>query len=300
MSGVSESNGTGAFSNYHPVVNFTYFTFVLIYSMFFLHPVFLLISLVCAFAYSIKLKGNTAVKFNLLFLLPMLLICALINPAFNHEGATILCYLQNGNPLTLESIIYGIVAATMLVSVICWFSCYNVIMTSDKFIYLFGRIIPAMSLILSMVLRFVPRFITQTKIISNAQRCIGRDISTGSIWQRARQAIRIISILITWALENAIETADSMKSRGYGLPGRTAFALFRWESRDKRVLGFIIFCGLYVLLGSALDVLYYRYFPTFKSAEINFFSITIFIAYLLLCTIPLIIEITEDRKWKRI
>jgi energy-coupling factor transport system permease protein len=31
----------------------------------------------------------------------------------------------------------------MLISVITWFNCYSAVMTSDKFVYLFGRIIPA-------------------------------------------------------------------------------------------------------------------------------------------------------------
>jgi energy-coupling factor transporter transmembrane protein EcfT len=90
-------------------------------------------------------------------------------------------------------------------------------MTSDKFVYLFGRIIPSMSLLLSMTLRFVPRFIAQIKVVSNAQKCVGRDASNGGVVQRVRNAITILSIMVTWALENAIETADSMKSRGYGL-----------------------------------------------------------------------------------
>ncbi len=51
--------------------------------------------------------------------------------------------------------------------VIQWFSCYNKVMTSDKFIYLFGRLIPALSLILSMALRFVPGLTGQLKVIRN-------------------------------------------------------------------------------------------------------------------------------------
>ena len=39
--------------------------------------------------------------------LPVLLLAALVNPAFNHAGVTILIYLPSGNPLTLESILYG-------------------------------------------------------------------------------------------------------------------------------------------------------------------------------------------------
>lgn len=96
-------------------------------------------------------------------------------------------------------------------------------MTSDKFVYLFGRIIPALSLVLSMSLRFVPRFTAQIKVISNAQKCVGRDVGSGGLIKRAKQGIKILSILVTWALENAIDTADSMKDRGYGLPGAPPF-----------------------------------------------------------------------------
>ena len=106
-------------------------------------------------------------------LLPMALMAALINPAFNHEGATLLAYLPSGNPLTLESIAYGFAAAAMLAAVVLWFSCYTAVMTSDKFVYLFGRVIPALSLVLSMTLRFVPKFKAQIQVVSEAQRCVG-------------------------------------------------------------------------------------------------------------------------------
>ena len=39
-----------AFSSYHPVINFMYFALVLVFSMFFMHPVSLLISLAGAIA----------------------------------------------------------------------------------------------------------------------------------------------------------------------------------------------------------------------------------------------------------
>ena len=135
-----------AFSTIHPAVIFTWFTAVLLFSMFFMHPVLIAVSLVCSFGYSIVLNGKKAVRFNLLYMLPLLLFMAALNPAFNHAGVTILFYLPNGNPITLESILYGAAAAAMFISVIMWFACYNAVMTSDKFIYLFGRIIPALRL----------------------------------------------------------------------------------------------------------------------------------------------------------
>ena len=288
------------FATYHPIINFMYFVLVLVCSMFFMHPLCLLISVTCAFTYSVVLKGKKSVKFTLLYMLPMMIMAALLNPAFNHEGATVLTYLSSGNPLTLESITYGWAAATMLVAVLLWFTCYNVIMTSDKFIYLFGRIIPALSLILSMVLRFVPKFREQIKAISNAQRCVGRDVSNGSIIQRAKHGITILSIMVTWALENSIETADSMKARGYGLPGRTAFSIYRFDKRDKKALLVIGGLGLYVIIGALFGGVYFRYFPTMKGVEVSIYSISVFLAYFAMSISPVAIELWEDRKWKQL
>ncbi len=286
------------FKTYHPVVNFAYFVFVISFSMFYMHPVCLGISLMCSFTYSVILKGRKAIKTNLIYMLPMMLTAALLNPAFNHEGVTILSYLPSGNPLTLESIVYGAAAAIMLVTVICWFSCYNAVMTSDKFIYLFGRIIPALSLVFSMTLRFVPKFTAQLRIVANAQKCIGRDVSNGSIIKRAKNGLSVLSIMITWALENSVETAESMKSRGYGLPGRTAFSIFTFDRRDAYALLYILSLGIYVLAGRR--AITFIYFPYMQGAEFSFFGTSIFAAYLMLCMLPIIIEVKEAIKWNAI
>ena len=286
------------FKTYHPIVNFTYFVFVIGFSCFFMHPVCLCISLASGFAYSVMLKGRKQVKTNLIYMLPMIIIMALMNPVFNHEGVTIIEYMPGGNPLTLESIVYGLCTAVMILSVICHFSCYNEVMTSDKFIYLFGKIIPGLSLIFSMTLRFVPRFTAQLKVVANAQRTMGRDISNGKLITRAKNGLNILSIMTTWSLENAIETADSMKSRGYGVPGRTAFSIFTFDKRDKKALISILVLGIYTLVGNLMGGMYFRFFPSIKPAEVTPFGISVFAAYFLLCICPVIIELWEVRKWK--
>ena len=268
--------------------------------MFFMHPVCLGISLVSALIYAVYLGGRRAARFQLCGLLPMLLLAAVVNPAFNHEGATLLTYLPSGNPLTLESMAYGLAAAAMLCAVIEWFSCYTAVMTSDKFVYLFGRIIPALSLVLSMTLRFVPKFKAQIHTVSEAQRCVGRDVSDGSVLQRLRHGITILSIMVTWCLENAIETADSMKSRGYGLPGRSAFSIYRFDDRDRAALGWLSFCGLYLLSGALAGGLYWRYFPTIKGVPPGPFPISFLLVYLALCLTPVVLNVREDRVWARL
>ena len=286
-----------AFSNCHPLINFLYFGLVLGFSMCFMHPACLCISLCTSFAYAVRLNGRRAARLTLVCLLPLMALTAVVNPAFNHQGATILTYLPSGNPLTLESILYGLAAAAMLIAVILWFSCYTAVMTSDKFVYLFGRVIPALSLVLSMTLRFVPKFQAQLQVVSEAQRCIGRDVSNGGVLRRLRNAITILSIMVTWSLESAIETADSMKSRGYGLPGRTAFSIYRFDSRDQSALSWLLYCGFFLCCGAAAKGFYWRYYPTARGVPLTPMTVCLQAVYLALCLMPVILNIRADREW---
>jgi energy-coupling factor transport system permease protein len=296
------------FETCHPVINFLYFGFVILVTIFFLHPILLGISFVAALIYSIYLGGRKQIKFNLALLLPLMLIAALINPAFNHRGMTILFYFKD-NPITFESILYGIASAVMIGSVILWFSCYNRIMTSDKFLYLFGKLIPSLSIIISMALRFIPRYKAQIRRITNAQRGIGRDVSSGNITRRIKSALSVLSIMVTWALENGIETADSMKSRGYGLKNRTAYSNYRFDARDRTL--FIILLALICVTLAAVftRTVSAQYFPLFmlndSAGFANAHGLTamplaaaIYTGYFIICMLPMILNVREDLIWR--
>nr|WP_317363731.1 energy-coupling factor transporter transmembrane component T [uncultured Blautia sp.] len=285
------------FSSFHPSINFLYFVLVIGCSMFVMHPVFLGLSCAGGMAYYVYLKHWKALKTALWLMLPVFLISAAVNPLFNHQGITLLFYLKNGNPMTLESILYGLAAGAMLVCVLNWFSCYQVVMTSDKFIYLFGKVIPAMSLILSMVLRFVPRFKTQITKISDSQKCIGRDVTNGNVLARAKHGMKILSVMTTWALENSVETADSMKSRGYGLRGRNNFSIYRFDTRDKVFLLCLLLLGGGVLAGILTKSVHFLYYPMLQMNENTIGAALVYVCYGILCFLPVIMNITEDIKW---
>jgi len=76
------------FKSYHPLVNFIYFTLVIGFSCFLLHPICLIISLICG---AVPIKN----KRIFLWLLPMLIFTILLNPLFNHGGQTIITYFKN-------------------------------------------------------------------------------------------------------------------------------------------------------------------------------------------------------------
>lgn len=291
---------TDAFLKLHPTVNFIFFAFVLVLSMFVMNPVCLALSLVCAFVNAVYLNGIKTVKLCLKFIMPMMLLIILINPVFNHQGVTILTYFPWDNPLTLESIVYGIASAALLSSVVLWFSVFNSAITSDKLVYLFGRIIPSLSLVLSMSLRFVPKFSAQFKNVRNAQRCIGRDISDGSVINRIKNGIRIISIMLSWSMENAIETADSMKSRGFGLKGRTAYSIYRFDRRDLIVLIIVALLGVTVSVSAITGVIDFNYYPSIKGNLTDALSLATFFLYGILMLIPTILNAGEGIKWKRL
>jgi energy-coupling factor transport system permease protein len=286
-----------AFSGCNPIVNFVYFGMVISVTIFFLHPVLLGISFISGMAYSIFLNGRKALKFNLGFLLPLMLVAAVFNPLFNHEGMTILFYF-NDNPITLESVLYGVSAAVMIGAVMLWFSCYNAIMTSDKFLYLFGKIIPSLSLVFSMALRFIPRYKAQIKRITNAQRGIGRDVSSGNILKRIRSGLSILSIMITWALENGVETADSMHARGYGLPGRSAYSNYGFDTRDSSVIGILIVLFAVVVASIGKHIISIVYFPAFAINASGILEYSLYAGFAVICLLPLLMGLREQVLWK--
>ena len=283
------------FSDCHPAVNFLYFALVLAFSMCLMHPACLVISLTGACCYLTRLLGASELGRSAHWLVPMALLAALVNPAFVHQGATILTYFPSGNPLTLESILYGCASGVLLAAVVLWFVCVTDVITSDKVVYLFGRIIPALSLLLSMTLRFVPQFTRRLRTVAQAQRRLGRDAGRGSVRRRLREAMRVFSIVVTWSLESGLIAADSMRGRGYGLPGRTAFALYRLDRRDAAMLLWLGFCGLYLLGGALAGGLAFQYYPLLSAGAVTPLTVSFFAVYGLLCFTPVLVDAASRR-----
>jgi len=285
------------FARFHPTVQFIYFSSVIFFAMFIREPVFLGISLVFSVIYSAYLGQRNILKALLLFIVPMFVLIAVINPLFNHGGVTILFYLPDGNPFTRESLIYGFVSGGLFSVTMLWCICLRYIMTSDRIIYLFGRIAPKLSLLISMILRFIPKLSSHFREVRNARKSIGRDITDGNFRERISNGVRIVSAVIQWAMENSVDTADSLESRGYGLARRTSFSLFRFEKRDFWILLIISLCDICVLWGYFSGDLEFDYFPMISEIKWN---LPLTAVYLILCVMPLILDISEDMKWKYI
>lgn len=288
-----------AFSNYHPIVNLTYFLMVLGCASLLRHPVCLGIALVSSTIYASVLTGKENLIRIIKGMLPMSVMIIIINPLVNHQGVTILGYFRSGNPFTLEACIYGFATAAIIWSLVQWFVCWNRIMTTEKLIYLFGRLMPALSLVVSMSLRFVPRYQRQLHKIMDAQKQLGKFGKGAGVISRLKLSIRVLSIMTTWAIEHAVETAQSMKGRGYGLPGRTAFSIYRWQARDTRLFIFELVLGVSVLIGGIRGSFQWSWMPIMSSLHITVENGLIFGSYLLLTLLPAGLNGKEEMEWKK-
>lgn len=306
------------FKGYHPLVNVLFFISIIAFGMLLRHPVYLVISFISSTAYYLKLSGKDGRKTVFRFLLPMLLFVVIINSFFNHYGVTTLFILPSGNNFTFEALVMGIVSGITVVSVIQWFFCSNEVVTDDKFMHIFGRILPKGALVVSMILRFVPLYRRRYKEISQARKCMGLN-GTDSFICKMKNTFKNIGILVSWSLENAIETADSMKARGYGLKGRTYYSRFQWHTSDTLALIPLVLFDALIIFGLVSNSAYCIYNPyviinqpseigtTYIINELNltinpfsFLSIVSLIAFTLLCFLPLTIDLKENIKWHRL
>lgn len=282
------------FSGFHPVVNLAFFAAVLAMTMFIMQPVYLAISLIAGCAYLFYMRGGRGGLRQVGYLLPILLGMAVMNPLFNHEGVTILAYLPNDNPITLEAIAYGIGAAAMMGASIVWFNCCNAVFTSDKIIYLFGRIIPSLSLLISMTLRFVPRFKNYLQSVMRTQKAMHKPETAR---EKLQQALAAFSATVSWAMEQSIISADSMKSRGYGMAGRTAYSIYRFEKRDGIALLVLALLTSGAVIPWAAGWLSWAYYPTLTGILTGPVEILAYGCYGGACLLPLMIDLLEDQKW---
>lgn len=285
------------FATYHPLVLLFYFVAVIFFTMFLNHPIFLFISLVSSIIFLIKTIGLAEFKSKLLFTSIFFIIVALANPIFVHKGATPL-FFMNSNAFTLEALVYGIVFACLLISIIFWFNCFNKIIDSDKLIYLFSTFIPTIGLLISMILRFIPRFQNHLKKVIDINKIADNPYKSKSYLRRIKALFYTFSILVTWAFENSIETANTMKSRGYGLKNRTTFNLYKFELRDA-----ILLTALLVLVIMNISFYYYLdlnfyYYPEIAEIKLNFLTMVAYLSYLLMLSLPILIEVREEYRWK--
>ena len=283
------------FERCHPAVNLVYFAAVVAAMITFQHPVFLAVSFLCAFAYSVKRGGWKTLMFNLC-LLPLIAAFALYYSSYTHFGMTVLQQNFVGNNMTLEALVYGIVLGISVAGVCIWFSCVYSVFTTDKVVYLFGKVSPRLSLLLAILLRMVPRIKKEAKRINIAQQGIGKGVNQGSFFARLHNGIRIFSMLITWTIDSLTIASESMRSRGSNLRGRKAFSIYRFDNRDRFFVIGLFLCLTLTMMAVLLGQTDMVYDPKIIWTNV---SPILCIGYAVLCLMPLGLEIWTEYRFQK-
>lgn len=155
-------------------------------------------------------------------------VTVLVNLLTNHRGETALFYL-NDNVVTLESIVYGGILGLQIVLLIHVSAIFSHRMTADKIVVVTGCLSPSLAILISMAIRNLERYRNKIQEIYRYQKCESR---SEQVWERFFQAIRTVSIMVNWALENGLELSDSMIARGYQSGRRTSYAPVRFLGQD--------------------------------------------------------------------
>ena len=280
----------------HPITAFVYFVLVSSVMMISRDPVLQCIALVSVCTYSFLLFGVRVGFSDIAFYLPLLLMISVINPMFSHNGMTPLFFL-NGNPVTLEAVLYGIVIGISVIAVLYLCKCFSEIMTGDKILYLLGNIMPKMALMISMTLGFVPLFKERYKKKSEAQRTLGV-YSAESRADRLKCALAVFSATVSQSLERSVELSASMKARGYGAGKRSSYSLFRFTASDILLLTACIILSAVIFIFFAIGTLDFAFYPKMSDLSFDLAHIISYGAFFVLAFIPSALEIKENLKWK--
>ena len=323
---------TDEFSRYHPVVNLIFYLLVLGTTMFQMSVGLVFISLFSAVVYYFMLKKTEGLKYCAV-VVGIIIVSAIINPLFSHKGGTLLFYLFTGNPVTLESIIYGLISAIIIGAMLLWFSTFNQVMGVERILGAIGKVLPNVSLLITMIMRFIPQYTRHQRKVSMVNKVNKRnygekinllnrektekenviearkkqkkknDIEARTkqkkkngidkIIDSIKEGSRTFSITTTWALENSIYTADSMKARGFGTGRRTNYSNYKFQKRDYLLMGWLVILWLVVVFSLEREKVYTYYYPFIQVKN----NVVVYLIYGLLCLTPVLINVKEEIRW---
>lgn len=285
------------FCGYHPYVIFFYYICTGFLVMYVTHPLFLGVALLILIGVNVSHDKGSALKKWAIPLVAMSLIFILLNPFLVSRGTHILFYFR-GKQVTLEALIYGATTAASLVSILVMFISFNLILNGNKFLYICSKVLPRTAFLLMLAIRFVPLLKRRFDEIAAVQRVRGTTMTVGRLRERARNGMHMIQILLTWSLEEAVQTADSMKSRGYGSGKKSSYIAYRMEKRDwiwLLTMGILlIVCIVGGMLGYGKIIIY----PALGTLHLYPLDWVLFIFMIILLSFPLLVEGREWLKWK--
>ncbi len=250
------------------------------------NPVYLAIILISGIFISIVLKIEwlRIIKFGI----ALSIVPFIVNVFFVHLGKTILFETILGL-ITLEAILFGLIMSLLLIDMILLFGIFNSVVGFDSILGITPNIFSKSALVASISMNFIPTLTRDMDSIRDIQRSRGLNLNNGSLSERIKNHISIITPLLMNSLERSYNLAEAMESRAYtGV--RTRYKRWRWKKNDAVIL-ILILISLSGILYSKISG-YLEYWP-YESLRIPEISIIVIIPLLLLAIPPIITDRNE-------
>ena len=262
MDNMREGSGAepvGAFSMSHPAVPAVYIALTLGLTMFSMQPVLIALSLAGGLAYGLATRGAARTLGALRWQLPVILIIALVNPLFSASGSTEL-FRIGVRVVYLESMVYGLCMGGLFVASVLWFEAAASMLEYDKVLALLGNAAPVIALMISMCMRLIPQFLRRGRTVLAVQDAI--DVPWRAPTDPVRLHLRASSVLMGWGMEDSLERADAMRSRGWGAATRrTTYTRYRLGRSDAAALVGLALFGVATAAVAWAATTQYSFYP---------------------------------------
>jgi len=199
-------------------------------------------------------------------------IAILFNTLTVHAGDRALFMLPRDLPLvgaviggsvTLNALLYGVISALALGTLILVFAALNAAVGYEELLRLLPRPLTGLGVTMTVALGFLPQTIAALGEVREAQAVRGHSPGRG-----LRDLPTLVVPVLALGLERAIALAEAMAARGFGVPQtdrvrirRTAYRAHPWRMLDSAVTAGAILTAVVIaataLSGSAL--IYYPY-----------------------------------------
>ena len=160
----------------------------------------------------------------------------------------------------LESMVYGLCMGGLFVASVLWFEAAASMLEYDKVLALLGNAAPVIALMISMCMRLIPQFLRRGRTVLAVQDAI--DVPGRASTDPVRSRLRASSVLMGWGMEDSLERADAMRSRGWGAASRrTTYARYRLGRSDVAALVGLALFGAAAVAVAWTATTQYSFYP---------------------------------------
>lgn len=108
--------------------------------------------------------------------------------------------------------------------------------------------------------------------------------------ERVKNGMQLLQVLLICSLEDALQTADSMQARGFGVTKRTTYIRYRMERRDWYTLSYLSILFIIAIICSTYGGGKLIIYPKVESILFQQYDGMMFIVFTMFISLPIIME----------